>query len=171
MCLPICRNKKKWVDKSANFASIWSHLLLSNPNLDETVIGRPVSRYGLQFHKAQALEKREQLIAGLAENQGLFFFYEGRNPASEHIASVVQNFSKKYGWEILPISVDGEVLDELPQSKKDNGIAREMGVKVFPALVIVDPKKNTATPIAYGLISTDKIEENIALQYQDVVEE
>jgi len=66
--------QKKWVDKSANFASIWSHLLLSNPGLDETVTGRPVSRYGLQFHKAQLLQKREELIAALAQDQGLFFF-------------------------------------------------------------------------------------------------
>jgi len=81
----------------------------------------------------------------------------------------VQNFSQKYGWEIFPISVDGEVLGEFPQSKKDNGISKEMGIEVFPALVIVDPKKNVVTPIAYGLISTDKIEENIVVQYQDVI--
>lgn len=167
--LAYMHEQKKWIDKSAYFASIWSHLLLSHPELDQTVTERPISQYGLQFHKAQKLEERKQLIVSLAKDHGLLFFYEGKNPASLPVGEVVQEFSQKYGWEALNISVDGEILN-LPNGKSDNGITTQMGIKVFPALVVVDPKKNTVTPVAFGLFSMNKIEENLVFQFQGVNE-
>ncbi len=40
-----------------------------------------------------------------------------------------------------------------------------MGIDLFPALVVVDPESNTATPIAYGIFTIDKFEENLAIQF------
>ncbi|MCH9625622.1 MAG: hypothetical protein S4CHLAM123_07980 [Chlamydiales bacterium] len=164
------KEQMKWVEKSSDFASAWAHLLLSNPYLDQTVTGRPVSQYGLQFHKNQALEKRDQIIASLTKNHGLIFFYEGSNPVSMHVAEVVQEFSEKYGWEVLNVSVDEVVLEQLHNTKKDNGISKKMEIALFPALVVVDPRNDIVHPIAFGLVSIDKIEENIMLQFQEVME-
>ena len=164
--LAYMEEQQKWVEKSSKFATVWTHLLLDHPELDETVKGRPVTQYGLQFHKDQILQQKEKLIHSLALDHGLMFLYEGRNPASIPVSNVVRDFSKKYGWQALFVSVDGDVLEEFPDSKVDNGIAREMGIQHYPALIVVDPIKNIATPVAYGLISADKIEENLILQFK-----
>ncbi len=160
--------QQKWVEQSAQFATAWNRALLHYPDLDQTVVSRPVSQYGLQLHKAEQQKKKEKFIFHLASDQGLMFFYEGRSPTSVAFAQVVKEFSQKYGWETLAISVDGEIIVDFPNSKIDNGISQTMGINVFPSLVVINPRKNSVTPIAYGLVSMDKIEENIEVQYQDL---
>jgi len=161
--------QKKWVDKSAQFALVWNQVLLENPHLDNTVTSRPVSQYGLQVYKADKQQKKEHLIRELSKGKGLLFFYEGSSLLAKAFMPIVKDFSEKYQWEILAISVDGVALETLP-TQRDNGLSQKLEVQAFPALMIIDPITDNVTPVAYGLLSLEKIEENIVLQYSEFME-
>lgn len=157
--------QKKWLQQSAKFAHVWEKVLLQNPELDPT-IAHPVTHYGIQLKKEIDNENNRQFITKLSEENGLFFFYEGNSKMSQALAMVIKKFSEKYNWSVIAISVDGNTLNEFKNSKVDNGVSKKFGVSVFPALFVVDPKEQTATPVAYGFASLDQIENKILLQFK-----
>lgn len=157
--------QKKWLHQSTVFANIWSKVLLQNPELDPT-IKSPVTQYGVQLKKNIDSEENELFIRQLSKENGLFFFYEGNSRVSQAVSKIVSNFSEKYNWEVLAISMDGVFFKEFPSSKIDNGISSQMGISIFPALFVVNPNDQTATPVAYGLVSLDQIEEKVILQFK-----
>ncbi len=169
--LEYVREQKKWVDQSAEFSKAWARLLLSDPYLDPTVTDGPTSQYGLRLHRQEKAEARARMIANLSQEYGLFFFYKGEDRASQATASIVQLFSKRYGWEVLAISLDGGVLPGFDDNEVDNGVAKALGIEMTPALVAVNPTTEELVPIAFGLVTLDRIEENIALQFADHLEE
>ena len=69
----------------------------------------------------------------------------------------MKSFGEQYGLSIIPISIDGKMASSYPQSKLDNGQAMAMGIKHFPALFLVNPKKNEYKPLAYGFITQDDL--------------
>lgn len=63
----------------------------------------------------------------------------------------------QYGIPVIPITVDGRVNPDLPESKQDTGQAGKMGIKHFPAVYLVEPGKKTFKPLAYGFITQDDL--------------
>lgn len=161
--------QQKWLERSSHFANVWAQLLLNNPHLDYTATHLPISQYGLQFYKKEIQEKKERLIASLVKDFGLFFFYEGRSQTALLFANIVRAFSKKYGWEIIAISLD-DVQIEGFENRRNNGIAEALEVDVTPALYLINPKMDEAIPISFGLVAMDKLEDNIALQFKDLIQ-
>jgi len=159
------QSQQKWVNQSALFAQVWAKNLLSHPQLDPTSSTYPVSQYGIQLRKHLLNEKKRELIHQLSSSNGLFFFYEGGNKTSQAFALIVREFAKKHRWEVIAISVDNTLLEGFKVNKADNGIAKQIGVSLFPALYIVNPDKKHILPIGFGLLSMEKIEQNIFMQF------
>jgi conjugal transfer pilus assembly protein TraF len=63
--------------------------------------------------------------------------------------------------------VDGTLLKSFEDNREDNGIAQRLGLTIFPALVLIDPKKDLVLPVSFGLASIDQIENNIFLQLEE----
>lgn len=163
--------QKKRLQQSAAFAHAWEKVLLQHPELDPTASSYPVNHYGIQLKRELDRENNRKFIHDLAQTNGLFFFYEGSSLVSQAVAEVIKKFSASYHWAVTAISIDGVFLDGFSISRADNGIAKEMGVSVFPALFVFNPQDKTATPIAYGVVSLDQIEERILLQYKTTDED
>jgi len=159
------RLQQRWIEQSAQFAGEWARALLQYPGLDHTASSVPVSQYGLQFHNHQLIRKREAIISALTEEHGLFLFYRGADPASRSFQRVVHELTRKYDWTVLAISVDGVEIDGFALQRQDNGISATFQVEVLPALYVVSPTEQAATPISFGLTSVDQIEQNIFLQF------
>lgn len=163
--------QKKWLDHSSHFSHLWTKMLLDHPELDPTTTTFPVSQYGIQLRKAMVHARNQDLILQLSKDHGLFFFYEGNSKISQALSIVVKEFSRRNAWEVVAISVDGSILQNYPNTRLDNGIAKSFGIETYPALFIVNPKEKTAVPIAYGLVTLEQIEDNIALQFITLKEE
>lgn len=58
---------------------------------------------------------------------------------------------------MIPVSVDGVVNPLLPDSRMDQGQAEQLGVKFFPAMMLVNPKSGQVKPLSYGFISQDDL--------------
>lgn len=158
--------QKKWVDQSGVFAHTWARVLLEKPFLDETT-RTPVSQYGIQVQKKMIQEKKETVIKQLANEHGLFFFYEGKKQTSAAFSLVVKAFAQRYQWEVFAISLDKMKLEGFENNQQDNGISRAFNVEITPSLYVVNPKTHEVVPIAFGLITMEQIENNILLQFTE----
>lgn len=79
--------------------------------------------------------------------------------------SVIKNFRETYGLSVIPVSVDGVINPMLPDSRTDQA-AEQLGVKFFPAMMLVNPKSGEVKPLSYGFISQDDLGETVPLCLQ-----
>lgn len=145
-----------FTEKASVFSSQWEKMLLEYPSLDYNIKN---SHYNATASiKAEENKKKEKDAAKLInQHYGVFFFYRGNEALDNKLAQVVKSFSKEYGISIFAISMDGKVLKDFDNSKIDTGQAKKMNIKYFPALFLVNPKKEEYKPLAYGFISEDDL--------------
>ena len=97
----------------------------------------------------------------VAQTQGLLFFYRAKNPYDQREIPIVLVFCRKFNFSLIPIRVDGEVSPELRDSRVDRGQAQALGVRYFPALLLVNPKTKETKPVAFGLTTQDVLSTRI----------
>lgn len=154
------QKQKALMDQSQRFAKVWQFSLQMNPQVDER-INNPQEQFARHELYAHQKEQREKLIQGLSKEFGLFFFFRSDCRFCSIMAPIVEGFSRVYGWDVLAISVGGGALQEFPKAVPDNGIAQEMQVQAYPALMAVHGKTGQVIPLAYGVASLDEIERRI----------
>ncbi|HBV9946398.1 TPA: conjugal transfer protein TraF, partial [Klebsiella aerogenes] len=122
--------------------------------------------YNLQFSHYNGTVKNQlaadyaeqrKAISAIAQHFGVMFFYRGREPIDGQLVQVLSNFRETYGLSVISVSVDGVVNPLLPDSRVDQGQAERLGVKYFPAMMLVDPKSGQVKPLSYGFISQDDL--------------
>ena len=79
------------------------------------------------------------------------------------MAPLIKDFSGKYNWNVLAVSLDGKALPEFPNAKQDNGIGANLKVTSVPALFAVHPITKAIIPLAQGMISETEIEDRVLL--------
>lgn len=156
--------QKKWIEQSTYFSRLWQINVLEHPELAYLT---PTTQYGVQVKKEVEEKSRQAFLKKLGNTHVLLFFFEGNNPFSQAFAEVVTLFSQQHHWSVKPVSVDGMLLKEFPQSLRDNSVAQEMNIHFFPALLSVDMSSLKATPLAFGLVTVRQIEDNILMQFEE----
>lgn len=152
--------QKDLMTRSKTFATVWMQNVFQNPELDHTLIS-PVNQQARHVHLDLEKEHTRKVIQGLSETYGLFFFFSGNCPYCHQFAPIVKRFAEFYGWDVIPISVDGGTLAEFPKAEPAHGLVRAWKIPVLPALFAVNPKTQETIPIAYGLTSLDDMETRI----------
>ncbi len=153
--------QKDLTDRSKAFSEGWMQNVFLNHALDHTLVS-PVNQRARHVHLD--LEKRQvkETIQSLAKEYGLFFFFSGNCEYCHQFAPIVKQFSEQYGWEVLPISLDGGQLELFPNAQPDNGLFEqwqpgEQG-QVMPALFAVNPNTGHVIPVALGMTGIDQME-------------
>lgn len=163
--------QKALMDQSEKFSNEWKKVVMMTPSLDETLI-HPVDQNALPLYYAEQRHDLEKRIKGLSKEYGLFFFFRENCSYCHQFAPIVKRFSEKYGWSVLAISLDkGSIgpsslnssLLEFPHAKRDNGIARRLGITHVPALIAIHPATKKLIPLAYGMVSEGEMEGRIDL--------
>ncbi|OJW55207.1 MAG: type-F conjugative transfer system pilin assembly protein TraF [Alphaproteobacteria bacterium 41-28] len=152
--------QKELMDRGTRFAQKWMEVVYTTPKLDYT-LRHPTSQAARHVYLDQDRRKMDAQILALSKTYGLFFFYSSRCAYCKQFAPTVKVFSEKYHWEVLPISLDGNVLPEFPHTKVDNGSALALGIQSVPALLAVEPKTGKVIPLSYGMSTHDQIEDRI----------
>lgn len=145
-----------WTESAGRFSQSGKAALLQYPELDYNL---KYSHYNgtVKDQLAMDRQKENEAIASLSARYGIFFFYRGKQPLDTLLGSVINSFAQAHRVSIIPISVDGQLNPALPQSRPDRGQSKAMGIKHFPAMFLVDPKKETYRPLAYGFITPDDL--------------
>ena len=151
-----------WVSRATQFTVGWEKMLLAHPELN----------YGLQFSHENALApimQRDQharedgAIARLALNNGLLLFYRGKNKEDQLFTKVVSRYSKRHHLIVIPVSVDGVLSSAFENSRQAGGMqkARALGIRYFPALVLVNPTTNRHKIVSFGFKSEDELSDRL----------
>ena len=147
-------------NQASLFSRMWQKVLWHNPELDYALL-HPVNSMGRKVDLSLKRQAEEMAIGQLRQESGLFFFYRSTCPYCQRFAPIVKNFAHKYGLTVIPITTDGIVLPEFPDSKSDRGQAARFNVTYEPALFAVNPYTGRAYPLSYGLVSEQELRERI----------
>ena len=145
-----------WSDRASNFTMGWQRTMLANPTLDYTVT-HPTENNTARIALAAQRQAEDQVIARFAKSNGLFFFYRGRAPLDQAFAKVVEGFVAAHHLALIGISMDGALLPGITQNFINHGQAQAIGVKAYPALLLVNPTTHHIQPIHYGFASSNEL--------------
>ena len=147
---------QNFVMNQANlFAHMWKKTQLVYPELDYSVL-HPVQNSAQHVMYAEIHKKEDEAIKTFSKRYGLLFFYRGNDMLDQELAPTIESFSRDNNISLIPVSIDGkklEVFANFAMSQIDNGQAGKLGVRYFPALILVDPKNQKVRPLNYGFIS------------------
>lgn len=150
------RWQKFWTDRASMFSQSFAVAQLNHPDLDYN-LEHP--HYNSTAPLQQARDQAEQAaaISALSGRYGLFYFYRGGDPIDAQMAGVVADFARTRGIGLIPVSVDGNVSPQVPDSRMDGGQSQRMGISHYPALFLVDPGTRNFRPLAYGFMTQDDL--------------
>lgn len=145
-----------WSQRATKTSRLFEKTMLHYPQYHYET-SHPTNNLGVKVADAERERSDELIINSLAKTHGLLYFYRGKNPYDQKQSAVITDFSKHYNMAIIPISVDGAIDPLFPSSRIDKGHAKELGIRFFPALMLVNPKTKKTQPVAYGLITQDML--------------
>ncbi|WP_367144454.1 type-F conjugative transfer system pilin assembly protein TraF [Pantoea stewartii] len=150
------RWQKFWTDRASMFSQSFAVAQLDHPDLDYN-LEHPHYNSTAPLQQARDQEAQNDAIKKLSGEYGLFYFYRGQDPIDAQMAGVVADFARLRHISLIPVSVDGTVSPQVPDSRTDAGQTARMGITHFPALFLVDPKSKNYRPLAYGFMTQDDL--------------
>ncbi|HEB0103552.1 TPA: type-F conjugative transfer system pilin assembly protein TraF [Serratia marcescens] len=144
------------VNKASAFSATWQKVLLDYPELDYN-LKHPFYNGAAPIEYAKERQAQARAIDQVNQRYGVFLFYRGQEPLDNKLGGVVKEFAAQYGLHLVPVSIDGRISADLPDSRRDAGQAKKMGIKHFPAIYLVEPGTGTYKPLAYGFITQDDL--------------
>lgn len=143
-----------------------------NPNINY-LLRHPADDAAQKLQEAIDDKTRDARIKKIAKTHGLFFFFAGNCPHCQVFAPTIKRFAKRYGFELLAISVDGKNLPEFPDAKKNGLQAAKLQVKSLPAVFAIDPKNGPAQSIllSYGNVSVMELAQKLDLHWRHLTGE
>ena len=141
------------IKQVANFSKSWQKTLLDYPGLDYS-IQHPSQGNAQHLVEIKKRNNEQMVIDKYSKQYGIFFFYRGESQLDIMLYQSIQAFAEENHISWIPISVDGAYYEK---KILNNGQAEEMGIKYFPAMVLVDPKARKYIPFAYGFMSQEEI--------------
>ena len=149
-----------WLQEASRFQKIFQQTMISYPEYDYTVT-HPTSNVGTKLVDERRETTRGNVITSLSKTHGLLFFYRSQNAYDKKQIPILRDFCKRFGLSLQAISVDGATSPELPNSRLDEGHANALGVRFFPAILLVNPKNRQTAPVAFGLTTQDALEQHL----------
>jgi conjugal transfer pilus assembly protein TraF len=145
------------MDQSQRFAENWQKVLLHAPDLDEIRI-HPVNQAARHLYLASNQQSKTEKLQQLSKEYGLFFFFKGKCLYCQAFAETLKHFSEKYAFSLLPISLDGQMLNAFPQFQNDNGLAEQFNIATVPAVIALHTKTKEVIPLSFKMISLSELE-------------
>lgn len=149
-----------WLKESSRFSATFQKTMLSFPEYDYTVT-HPTSNLGTKMMDEARDASRKKVIERLRDSHGLLFFYRGNNPYDQKQVPIIRDFCARFHFSLIPVSVDGTSSKELLESRMDKGQANALGVRFFPALLLVQPQTKKTLPVAFGFTTQDALERRL----------
>lgn len=152
--------QKAVVARSEAFSEKWQEVVYKEPTLNEEV-NYSTSHSAVPIHYAEQKAKKEQKLREIAGDFGLLYFFKSDCPYCQKFSSLAKSFSEKYGFEILGVSLDGNVVSEFPDAVPDNGVSKKLKITTYPTLVAVNERTEEMIPITYGYTSETDLENTL----------
>lgn len=127
------------LERAGAFAEASAAAAVKDPWLDANS-ERPIATYAAQAMDAQADAARETVLAEIAKEAGILFFYQAQCPLCDSQAGVLKLASDVHGFEVIAVSLDGsKPKGGITDFRQDDGQAARLGVAALPATFLVRP--------------------------------
>ena len=161
------RWQKIIMEKSQKFAAMWQLASLIDHSLTNS--NEPANSLHKRLYQ-ELLERNNSLkLQSLAKNWGLILQVSDNCPYSQAFLPIVQQFASKYKLQLLLVSHSGTKFQNIT-TIKDTGLLQKLNPEnIVPVLYLVNSNGKKIYPVARGIISEDKLLENIMaidLHYQ-----
>ncbi len=145
-----------WLREATLHSQLNQKTLLYYPQYDYSVT-HPTSTLGTQLSDALREESHQKGIKRISKTHGILFFYRANNPFDKQQIPIINDFCRRFSFSLTPISVDGSIDMTLPKSRLDQGQSERLGIRYFPAMILVNPTNNTFAPLAFGITTQDTL--------------
>ncbi|KJV92160.1 F plasmid transfer operon family protein [Rickettsia bellii str. RML Mogi] len=161
------RLHKQILEKSYKFATMWQLATLLDYSLTNENI--PANSLHKKLYEIRQDKDSSQKLRFLAKNWGLILqVNQGCNYCQAFIP-IVREFADKYGFQLIFVSNSETRFQGIP-TIKDTGLLQTLNpAKLVPVLYLIDSSGIQIYPVARGIISEDKIAENILLVIQHYI--
>lgn len=161
--------QKQMIDKSQQFADVWELVVSLYPHLTY-----PENPAHPKFRPIEYKYRDEQIkaaINSLSERAGIFFIYSSTCPFCQKQAQELSKFYQEFpNFVIKPITVDGGVLPEFPDSVFDVGFAFNLNIKSLPAIILYFPDKQGFLRVSEGAMDLTTLKRRLVL-YEKLYED
>lgn len=153
-----------YAKKNQEFVRFWQQVLLVHPELDNT-LNFPTDNAAIAIRNDAQKLLRDKLIRKACQRFGFILFYKGKSSLSQKMAIHLMAFIKEYGFSMISVSTDNQVIEGLPNSKSIalEVIQKQIAIesKYEPALYFVDLKTHHMSPVSYGFLSLEELKERL----------
>jgi conjugal transfer pilus assembly protein TraF len=151
--------------KSAMFADMWRRTTWANPTLDFNA-RNPNANFAQTAIRLERGTRKEEVVRELGQQSyGVLFFARSDCPYCKLQAPVLAELKRKYGVEVMAISVDKKPIEGFPDARVDNGISLRVsggeGIGVFPTMYLVASHRPEAVMLGSGVLALDELIERI----------
>ncbi len=155
------------LDKSSRFAAATQRAVQRDPFLDE-LTQRPTATFAANLVNRETGDRRDMVLAGIAKQAGVLFVFRSDCPYCEAQAPLLKILADRYGFSVLPVSLDGAPLPggDFPEYRRDSGQAEALGVISTPALFLVHPPADIL-PLSQGLLSLAQLQNRLLVAASD----
>jgi F plasmid transfer operon protein len=94
----------------------------------------------------------------------LLFCFLGQDPLSAKAAETAKIFTKKYGWSLRAVSLDGAGVEGLESFECDQGISKAVDIRSTPSFYAVDPEQNKVIFLGGDSASLSDLEQAMGAQ-------
>jgi conjugal transfer pilus assembly protein TraF len=163
---------KFFLAKSAMFADMWRRTTWANPTLDFNA-RNPNANFAQTSIRLERNAQKEDVVRELGQRKyGVLFFARSDCPYCKLQAPVLAELQRKFGVEVMAISVDKRPIEGFPGARADNGISFRVtgghGISVFPSMYLVSSDRPEAVMLGSGVLALDEMIEriNVLTQYR-----
>ena len=151
------------MDKAEHFTNAARYVVMSDPQLDETV-RRPIATYAANEANHQASLAADKALKDIAGVAGILFFFRSDCAYCHVQAPILSMLERAYGFKIYAVSLDGLPMPNglFGNFKLDRGQAALLGVEQTPALFLMKPPKQIL-PLSQGVLSLEEMTGRILL--------
>lgn len=165
--LAYARYNKMMLDMSQRFGLAWQQVALQHPAL---MSNQPSAEMDRQLAFVQEHNRLGDDLRAMSSRYGMFFFYSTTCPYCIRQSAYLRNFADKYGYRVKPVSLDGAVLPEWPDTVPDNGMSVRMNVQQVPSILVYDSASRSMRTLSSGIVTTEEIEQRLLWLSKDVLE-
>lgn len=135
--------------QAQKFATAFKESIWINPEYDYT-IERPTTTQAIIAKNESDFIKSEKELFEIAKTNGLIFFFRGDCPHCHRFSPILKNFSDKYKFSTIAVTLDGGNLPEFTDPQKNFYLGDKLKASIVPALYMLNPDSNIVTPISFG---------------------
>ncbi len=156
------------MDKAELFSRATMETIKNEPMLDED-LRYPASNAASDALADASTKQKDALLKMISGSAALMLFFKGNDCAlCGQALSALTGLESKYGFTIIPVSMDGEPLPVGGyKTQFDNGLAQHLGVVTTPAIAMVVPP-NDVRIVSYSTISMETAANRILASARDM---